>query len=88
MPVQTLTLLPPVTDWDSNDIEAGTLDLPEIVERDKRIPMRLECVGARLLANLLAQGPLIYDPVIGRAVLFEDRRRDEPTHISVESTRM
>jgi hypothetical protein len=38
----------------SNDIEAGILDLPEIVERDKAIPVRLQCVDAALVPKLLA----------------------------------
>lgn len=73
----------PVPNGNANDVEAGVLDLPEVVQRYKAVPMWFQCIIASLFAQLLAQGPFIVDLRIGAAILFEygwsnEALQDEP----------
>jgi hypothetical protein len=45
----------PVPDRNTDDVEAGVLDLPKVLEGSKGLPMGSQGVGACLLANLLAE---------------------------------
>ena len=75
--------LPPVTDGNADDVEASTLDLPEVVERDKVLPVRFQYIGAAVLAaQLLAKRPLVVDRPVCRVVFLEDRRCNEPSFVS------
>jgi hypothetical protein len=68
----------PVSDRNAHQVEAGVLDLPEVVERRKAVPVGFEDVDTGLLSELLAQSPLIDDGPFCCAVTLEDRRRNEP----------
>ena len=62
----------PVTDRDTDHVEAGVADLLEVLKRNEGVPVRFESVVAALLAELLAQGPFVNDGIVGSAVRFED----------------
>jgi hypothetical protein len=44
----------PITDGNSDQIETGVLDLPEVIERDETVPVRLEYRGTLVLSDSLA----------------------------------
>lgn len=76
----------PISDGNAYDVEAGVLDLPEVVERDKIVPMRLQNIRTGLLSDLLAQRPLIDDGRLGSTVALKDGRGDETWVVSPEQT--
>jgi hypothetical protein len=62
----------PVANRDTDDVEARIADLLEVLEGDKVVPVGPECVVAALLAELLAECPLVNDRVPRLAVKLED----------------
>jgi hypothetical protein len=68
----------PVTNRDTNKVEAGIANLLEVLEGDEVVPMGLECIVAALLAELLAESPFVDDRVARIAVRLENGRSDEP----------
>lgn len=72
----------PVPNWNADQIEASFLDLPEVVKRHEAVPMRLEDIGTVLLADFLAQSPLIDDGPVVRAMTLKNGRCNETMVVS------
>jgi len=68
----------PVTNRDTNEVEAGIADLLEVLEGDEVVPVRLEGIIAALFAELLAESPFVVDRVLRIAMRLKDRRGNEP----------
>lgn len=73
----------PVADGYAHKVETSVLDLPEVVESYKAVPMRFEHIGTGLLPNLLAKCPLIDDGRVRCAVTFENGGRDKTVVVNI-----
>ena len=67
----------PVPDGNTDNVEAGFLDLLEVFELDEAVPVGFKDFLAFGLADLLAEGPFVHDGGVVGGVFPEDRRRNE-----------